>query len=154
MAAIAALKNPLTQEREEVTSAKRMSPFVAELTLGPLTDDIHLVMMYIMSHRTDTRALILATLANGPTHGYGIAKAIRSRSQDLLKLGEGQIYPMLHEMEESGWVESDWEMTQGDPPRKVYRLTDEGQRELDRRIAHWSAFVQAVSLVLRPEVAP
>lgn len=103
-------------------------------------------------YRTDTRALVLAILRDGPTHGYGIAKAIRQRSNEALKLGEGQLYPILHELEERGLVVADWEMQEGDPPKRVYRLTEKGNGELEERARQWSEFTNAVGSVLSPKV--
>lgn len=114
--------------------------------------DIHLVVMYsgLMGYRTDTRALVLAILRDGPSHGYGIAKAIRDRSKSALKLGEGQLYPILHELEEGGFVEAGWEMQDGDPPKRVYSLTDKGAAELRQRSKQWAEFASGVSAVLNP----
>lgn len=101
-----------------------------------------------MAYRTDTRALVMAVLSKGPAHGYGISKAIREQSGSALKLGEGQLYPILHELEESGFVAAEWEIQEGDPPRRVYTLTPKGKKELAKRAAKWSEFANAVSSVL------
>jgi PadR family transcriptional regulator, regulatory protein PadR len=101
-----------------------------------------------MTYRTDTKALVLAVLRDGPQHGYGIGKAIKELSGDVLKLGEGQLYPILHELEERGWVEGNWEIQDGDPPRKVYSITESGLAELAERSKKWSAFSGAVASVL------
>lgn len=101
-----------------------------------------------MSYRTDTKALVLAILESGPQHGYGIARAVRERSEGLLKLGEGQLYPILHDLEEQGWILGEWEIQEGDPPRRVYRLTPSGGAELRTRAEKWRAFAQAVNTVL------
>lgn len=101
-----------------------------------------------MSYRTDTRALVLAVLRDGPTHGYGIAKSIRERSGAALKLGEGQLYPILHELEARGFVVADWEMQDGDPPKRVYSLTEKGGQELRERAKQWNDFANAVGSVL------
>ena len=101
-----------------------------------------------MSYRTDTKALVLAILSDGPQHGYGISRAVKERSADLLKLGEGQLYPILHSLEEEGWVEAEWQMQEGDPPKRVYKITPLGRNELEARARKWQAFTDAVSQVL------
>lgn len=101
-----------------------------------------------MSFRTDTKALVLAILAESPNHGYGISRAIKERSSEVLKLGEGQLYPVLHALEESGWVVAEWEMQDGDPPKRVYRITPAGQAELESRAKTWQVFAEAVAQVL------
>ena len=107
-----------------------------------------------MSYRTDTRALVLATLAEGPRHGYGIARAIRELSSEVLKLGEGQLYPVLHDLEEQGLVTAEWEMQEGDPPRRVYALTEKGRSELVARAEKWHAYAAAVANVLPKRLEP
>ncbi len=104
-----------------------------------------------MAYRTDTKALVLAILQEGPQHGYGISRAIRERSSEMLKLGEGQLYPILHALEEQGWIEGEWQMQEGDPPKRVYRITSAGFSELTKRAREWQAFTDAVGRVLTPK---
>ena len=51
--------------------------------------------------------LILKTLAAGPMHGYSIAQRIQQRSDDLLVVEEGSLYPCLYRMEEKGWIKAE-----------------------------------------------
>lgn len=102
-----------------------------------------------MSYRTDTKALVLAVLLDKPLHGYGISREIKLRSEDTLKLGEGQLYPILHGLEEQGWIAGEWEMQDGDPPRKVYAITDSGRGELEKRAQSWLSYAGAVASVLK-----
>ena len=104
-----------------------------------------------MRFKTDTEAVILAVLEAGPRHGYGIAKVIRSESDGLLKLGEGQLYPLLRTMEEAGWVIGEWDPSAGEQPRRIYSLSDEGSAELARRAQGWHAFVNAVDRFFPPK---
>jgi DNA-binding PadR family transcriptional regulator len=90
----------------------------------------------------------MGVLKNGPNHGYGIGKSIREISNDQLKLSEGQLYPILHELEEKGWISGDWEIGEGDPPRRIYALTEEGNKELQARTKKWAEFTGAVGLIL------
>lgn len=101
----------------------------------------------LMRLQTDTKALVLSVLAQGSKHGYGIAKAIRETSDGVLKLGEGQLYPTLHALEEGGWVTAEWEAV-GEQPRRIYSITPEGLAELSRRVARWCAFADGVAKVL------
>ena len=57
--------------------------------------------------------LVLKTLAhNGALHGYGIVLHIQSASNDLLRVEEGSLYPALHRMEQSGWIASEWDISE------------------------------------------
>ena len=101
-----------------------------------------------MRLQTDTKALVLAALQDGPTHGYAVAKVVRETSQGRLKLGEGQLYPALHALEEAGWVTADWDDSAGDLPKRVYAITPAGRTELERRAADWHSFANAVAQIL------
>jgi len=101
-----------------------------------------------MGFRTDMEAVVLAALRDGPLHGYGIVRALRGQSEGVLKLGEGQLYPVLHRMEEEGLVEGDWEIQDSKPPRKRYSLTPKGTAALDEHRAQWSIFSRAVGKVM------
>lgn len=96
-----------------------------------------------------TPTLILAVLADGPRHGYAIAREIERRSAEALSLGEGSLYPALRALEAEGLVTSQWEVQPSGPARKVYALTESGHAELARRTRTWREFADAVEGVLR-----
>lgn len=97
-----------------------------------------------MAFKGDLEALILAVLADHALHGYEISKRIRSQSQEVLKYGEGQLYPALHKLEEAGFIEAEWMLQDGKPDRKVYSITPNGREELDRHRTAWTKFVSGV----------
>jgi DNA-binding PadR family transcriptional regulator len=102
--------------------------------------------------KVDLDGLVLGVLADGPLHGYGIVKAIREQSGDLLKVGEGLLYPLLHRLENDALVQAEWQPTrEGRPPRKVYALTTKGREGLTTKRKEWSQMRTAVELILRPE---
>lgn len=103
-----------------------------------------------MSFKSDIKSLILASLQEGPMHGYLIAKSIKQASQSVLKIGESAIYPALQELEESGAIQSVWEPQEGRPPRKVYNLTPKGHEDFVAYKQAWESFSKAVSSVLTP----
>ena len=92
--------------------------------------------------------LILDVAAKGPTYGYRIAQAVMSRSEGYFDLKEGSLYPALHRMERSGWLSSYWEQTAEGRRRKYYKLTSEGQAELEKRRDDWKRFAASVDRVL------
>ena len=95
-----------------------------------------------------TPTLILAVLADGPRHGYAIAREIERRSREALQVGEGALYPALRALEREGRVVSRWETQPSGPARRVYELTEEGRAELARQVAAWRRFTDAVNTVL------
>ena len=92
--------------------------------------------------------LVLKTLSWGPAHGYGIARWIQQLTDDALRVGEGSLYPALHRLEERGWVEAEWRVSEHNRKAKFYRLTAEGRRQLSAEVASWGDFVAAVGKVL------
>src|SRR5215217_6602294 len=51
--------------------------------------------------------LVLKTLQRGPTHGWDIAQRIQQVSRDVLRVGQGSLYPALHRLEAQGWISSE-----------------------------------------------
>lgn len=94
--------------------------------------------------------LILQALAAGPMHGYGVARWIERRTNDLLQIEEGSLYPSLHRMEKRGWIEASWGLSENNRRAKYYRLTVTGRRRLRAEAAEWEKFARAVRMVLRP----
>lgn len=101
-----------------------------------------------MKFRPDIEALILGVLVESSEHGYNIVKQILARSDGYFKLGEGQLYPVLHRMEMQSLIVSEWENPETGPARKVYSLTASGKAELAVRRKNWSKFVGNVNSVL------
>ncbi|HEY8598975.1 MAG TPA: helix-turn-helix transcriptional regulator [Thermomicrobiales bacterium] len=98
--------------------------------------------------RGDLPALILAVLDDAPAHGYAIARTIERRSDGVLQLREGSLYPALRALEQQGLVSSAWETAGAGPARKVYTLTDAGRGSLVERANDWDAYAAAVAAVL------
>ena len=95
-----------------------------------------------------TSVLILAVLADGPRHGYAIAREIERRSREALSMGEGALYPALRALEREGMVLSEWETQPSGPARRIYTLTEAGQAKLASQVRAWNRFSQAVNDIL------
>lgn len=91
--------------------------------------------------------LLLATLSDGPKHGYAVIDRLRERSEDAFDLPEGTVYPALHRLEKNGLLSSEWSAVQG-RDRRTYRLTDQGKGALGEQRRAWDAFSNAVATVL------
>jgi PadR family transcriptional regulator PadR len=96
-----------------------------------------------------TSFLILAVLSRGKNHGYAIAREIEARSENALSMGEGALYPALRALENDGAIESEWQVQESGPARKVYWLTDEGAKKLEAQVAQWNSFSKGVNAVLK-----
>jgi len=93
-------------------------------------------------------ALILKTLARGPNHGYAIAKFIEETTDEAVVVEEGSLYPALYRLERRGWVDAEWGTSELGRRAKLYRLTEEGRRQLSAETATWRRFSTGVSKVL------
>ena len=94
--------------------------------------------------------LVLRTLQWGPQHGHGIGQAIRSQSDDLLKVETGSLYPALHRLEKRGWLKSEWGVSEANQRAKYYRLTALGKTQLAREQDRWSLLVNAIGRIMNP----
>ncbi len=94
--------------------------------------------------------LVLRTLRLGPLHGYGVAKAIHSASDEALAIEFGSLYPALKRLEQKGWIASQWETSGHNRRAKFYRLTGEGRKQLAKERSKWEKFVVAVARVMGP----
>jgi transcriptional regulator len=94
--------------------------------------------------------LILQTLVPGPAHGHTIAHAIEHRSDDVLQVEHGSLYPALHRLEDREWIASFWGTSKNNRKARYYRLTAAGRKQLIEQTGRWERLVQAVNRVLRP----
>ena len=97
--------------------------------------------------------LILRTLQWGSQHGHGIGQAIRSQSDDLLKVETGSLYPALHRLEKRGWLKAEWGVSEANQRAKFYRLTAAGKAQLVREQDRWTQLVNAIGRVMNPAPA-
>ena len=96
--------------------------------------------------------LVLKTLAqNGSLHGYGIVLHIQSASSDLLRVEEGSLYPALHRMEQSDWIESEWAISETKRRAKYYKLTAIGRRQLVLETHSWDQLTGAIGKIMAIE---
>jgi PadR family transcriptional regulator PadR len=98
--------------------------------------------------------LILKTLSWGPAHGYAVARWIQQLTGEVLTVGEGSLYPALHRLEERGWIESEWQLSEHNRRAKFYHLTTRGRQQLRSETATWGQFVDAVAKVLSTTEQP
>lgn len=98
--------------------------------------------------------LILRTLQWGPQHGHRIGQAIQERSDDLLKIETGSLYPALHRLEKRGWLEAEWRISEANKRAKYYQLSAEGKAQLLREENRWSQLVGAITRVMSPAPEP
>ena len=97
--------------------------------------------------------LILRTLLLGPTHGHAIAKAIEFRSDEVLQVEQGSLYPALHRLEDRRWVSSYWGASENNRKAKYYSLTRSGRKQLATETASWERMAGVIARLISAEGA-
>ncbi|MFT3785276.1 MAG: helix-turn-helix transcriptional regulator [Tepidisphaeraceae bacterium] len=87
---------------------------------------------------------VMKLLATGERYGYELVALLEQRSRGVLAMGQGTLYPLLYNLETKGWVSSRVEV-EGARPRKYYRLTDAGKKQLAREVEQWEALKGALT---------
>ena len=95
--------------------------------------------------------LILRTLQWGPQHGHGIGQTIRARSDDLLQVEHGSLYPALHRLSRDGLIEAEWGVSENNQRARFYRLTPAGKKRLIDEESRWKLLVRTMAKVLRAQ---
>jgi PadR family transcriptional regulator PadR len=93
--------------------------------------------------------LVLKTLSWGPRHGYEIARWIRDTTDAELQVEDRALYVSLHRMEERGWLECQWGLTENNRKAKYYQLTSEGRGQLVAKTDTWARYAAAVFKILQ-----
>jgi PadR family transcriptional regulator, regulatory protein PadR len=94
--------------------------------------------------------LILQTLSRGPMHGYAISESIQQRSEDVLKVEEGALYPALHRLQVRGYLAAEWGTSENNRRAKYYRLTATGRARLADEAERWNRLTGAIGRIMQP----
>jgi PadR family transcriptional regulator PadR len=100
-------------------------------------------------------ALLLATLEDGPKHGYAVIEALRQATGGRLDMATGTVYPALRRLETAGLITGSWSVVAG-RRRREYRLTPAGADALAGRRSEWRDFAAMIGGALdgRPWPSP
>jgi PadR family transcriptional regulator PadR len=92
--------------------------------------------------------LVLKALSLGPMHGYGVGQRIQQISDDVLRVEEGSLYPALYRIEQQGWIESEWGVSENNQQAKFYKLTRQGRKQLQVEEENWGRLAGAIFKVM------
>jgi transcriptional regulator len=92
--------------------------------------------------------IVLEVLQHEPMHGWGITELIERRSDGLLSVNQGSLYPALYRLVAHGWVSSEWRMTENNRKARYYALTRSGRKQLASERAQWEKLSRGVNLIL------
>jgi PadR family transcriptional regulator PadR len=94
--------------------------------------------------------MILQSLRRQPMHGYAMVQHIRQRSNDLLQVEEGSLYPALQRMLRAKLLKAEWEVSPTNRRVRTYRITAAGIRHLEREMSTFDLMLKGINLVLAP----
>jgi PadR family transcriptional regulator, regulatory protein PadR len=94
--------------------------------------------------------LILQTLAFGPAHGHAIARIIQQRSDEVLQVGHGSLYPALQRLLRRGLIVAGDGLSENNRRARFYRLTAKGRKKLMTETSKWQRFASAIARLLTP----
>ena len=92
--------------------------------------------------------MILESLRRQPAHGYALVQHIQLRSNNLLQVEEGSLYPALQRMLREGLLESETGLSAKGRPTRIYRLTDAGVRHLEQEVVSFEKMFNGITRVL------
>ncbi len=93
--------------------------------------------------------MVLKTLASmGPLHGFGIARRIEQIADGAFALNQGTIYPALLRLEQKGWIDSEWGISENNRRARYYSITRAGKKQLAAETASWARTVAMVNRLL------
>jgi transcriptional regulator len=94
--------------------------------------------------------MILRSLLREPMHGYALVQHIKQRSNDLLQVEEGSLYPALQRMLREGFLKAEWEISASNRRVRTYRITPAGKRYLEHEMSSFERMLEGITLVLSP----
>ena len=92
--------------------------------------------------------LVLKALQLGTMHGWGITERLEQGSRNILKIGQGSLYPALYRLERQGFVASSWGTSENNRRARFYSLTPAGRTRLAEERQTWRRMARAVELIL------
>ena len=87
---------------------------------------------------------VMRLLESGEKYGYELVKSLERQSDGVLAMGQSTLYPMLYNLQAKALVAARVEVAENGRPRKYYRLTDKGKRQLARDRKQWEALSLAM----------
>jgi PadR family transcriptional regulator PadR len=113
------------------------------MTLTPKSDQRDLF-------RGALEMMILQSLRRQPMHGYALVQHIKQRSNELLQVEEGSLYPALQRMLKDNLVKAQWETSASNRRVRTYRITPAGIKHLEREVSGFEQMLKGIHLVLAP----
>lgn len=92
--------------------------------------------------------LILRSLQHESRHSLAIADRLQQISSEVLRVGQGSLYPALYRLEAEGLIRAEWGTSDNNRKARYYELTSAGRKRLTTEIEHWERITEAIKAVL------
>src|SRR5580698_6479942 len=94
--------------------------------------------------------MVLQSLLRQPMHGYALVQYIKQRSNQLLQVEEGSLYPALQRLLKEGLLKAEWEISASNRKVRTYRITAAGKKHLEAEISSFERMLGVFAMVLAP----
>ena len=94
--------------------------------------------------------MVLRSVLREPMHGYALVQHIKQRSNELLQIEEGSLYPALQRLLREGLLDAKWEISASNRRVRTYRITPAGRKYLEREVSSFERMLEGITLVLSP----
>ena len=94
--------------------------------------------------------MVLRSVLREPMHGYALVQHIKERSNELLQVEEGSLYPALQRLLREGLLVAKWEISASNRRVRTYRITPAGKKYLEREVSSFERMLEGITLVLSP----
>lgn len=92
--------------------------------------------------------MVLRVLKLEPLHGYALVQRIQERSNDLLRVEEGSLYPALQRLLKGGLVKAEWGVSSTNRRVRIYRITPAGAKHLTSQISSFEQMLDGIARVM------
>jgi len=94
--------------------------------------------------------MVLRSVQRQPMHGYALVQHIKQRSNELLQVEEGSLYPALQRLLKDGLVKADWEISPSKRRVRTCRITPAGKKRLEREVSSFERMLEGITRVISP----
>ena len=98
--------------------------------------------------------MILESLRRQPAHGYALVQHIQQRSNNLLQVEEGSLYPALQRLLKARLVKAEWGISSTNRRVRTYQITTAGLAHLEQQVSSFERMFEGIALVLNPGQPP
>lgn len=98
--------------------------------------------------------VVLQILSRSQMYGYELSQAIEQKSEEVLTLGKGTLYPLLYNLEAKKLIKGKWQQSENGRKRRYYSITGKGKAELSKQKEQLNELRRGLDFVFGPAISP